>query len=400
MKVSQILIGLFIISFPFQENIYVRGFSMSFIAMGLLSLYVFFNHYGRLKQIISHSKIVKYFVYFLIGISIIEFLHPNASIANIIRVGYILISSIMIVSIMYSKKNLIFIANAYVISGIFVGLNLVFFGYSILLGGNATSFNDASIIRDRIVENISINQDINNLAFNQGLSSLLGAVFFFISDKKRKKYFYLVALLITFMGMIVTMSRGGLITVIGTVVFTIYYFKISVTKKILFPILFLFILVLVTPSAYFSRFNINLSKDVAKQEGRARVFNSSVDALVDEGLLGVGEGNYWSVWGKSSKLAKYYGQKIRVIGTHNLFFQITLNWGIIGILLFLMVIYTIISYRPSRYNNDTESYLFIVVFISSLLYMAQIHNLQTKDFIILYSFGIIQEFRIRSKRQL
>lgn len=391
MKISKIFTASFIISLPFQENIYASGFSLSFILMALLATYVLFYRWGSLNFIIKHSKIFRCFLFFLMSITVIETFHSNAAYKDILRSFFILGGTVLLATILLNKNGIVFIAKMYLISGILVAFNLLLFGYGVLLGGAATSFYEADLIRDQIAGGVTIEQDFNNLAFNQGVSALIAASFLFFSNDKKNRHYFFIGLVITFIGMIVTMSRGGLITLMGTVLFLFYYFKVGGVKKFLLPIAFLFLITTFVPATYFTRFNIDLSKDAAEKEGRARVFNVSINTILEEGVFGVGEGNYWSDWGKSSDFARYSARGVSVSGTHNLFFQIIINWGIISISIFIIFLYTIYSFRPKRNDNSTESYLFILIFVASLLYMAQIHNLQTKDFMILFSIGIIQE---------
>ena len=395
MKTSKILSALFIISLPFQENIYVGGLSISFILMSVLSLYVFFTHLGNFNFIVKHSKIFRYFFVFLIGIAVIEFFHPNSALKNIFRSFFFIIGSVLLATLLINKNGIRFIAQMYVISGLLVAFNLVYNGYGLLLNGQATSTYESNLVRDQIGKEVSILQDLNNLAFNLGLSALMASGFIIFSKEKKNRKYFVIVLVITFIGMIVTMSRGALLTVIVTILFFSFYFKIGGVKKFLIPIIFASLILYLVPATYFSRFNIDLSRNASESDARSLVFNASTNAILEEGLFGVGEGNFWSEWGRNSEFARDGWNRVRVLGTHNLFFQIIINWGIIGFALFSLVLSKVYSFMPKRTDITLDSFLFVVIFVSGLLYMAQIHNLNTKDFMILFSVGIIQEMEKR-----
>lgn len=368
--------------------------------MSIIAIYVVFKHNGMLMHNLKTSKILRGFVIFLITISIVEAFHPNASYSNIIRSFMICASAVMIASVFMSDAGIEYIARTYVVSGALVAIYMFFSGYFVLLSSNATSFNEAELIRFKLISELKIDQDFNNLAFNQGLSFLLASVFFLKGSSNKIRSWYLIIMVLTFVGLTVTMSRGGFVTVLLSFLTVLIYFRIDAKRKWGIVMLFLVIILLLIPSAVLSRMDFGLGRNSEMNDGRSKVFAASMDAIVNEGALGVGEGNFWSDWGKNSGFARYSGAGVSVRGTHNLFFQIIINWGLIGIITFVILLFQIFHFRPPRNEPNTTSLIFITVFVASLLYMAQIHNLQTKDFIILISVGIIHEYLFYYKRSV
>jgi hypothetical protein len=110
---------------------------------------------------------------------------------------------------------------------------------------------------------------------------------------------------------------------------------------------------------------------------RTKVYQAAWDHLPEYGLTGVGAGNFWEgPWGKQSK----YFFKHGVLGAHNCFIQITIYWGLPGLLSLLSVVYFAYKCLPKECGNDPLSLAVLGVAVALFGVMFVMHNLEFKGF--------------------
>jgi O-antigen ligase len=111
-------------------------------------------------------------------------------------------------------------------------------------------------------------------------------------------------------------------------------------------------------------------------EARARIYTAAVEHFPEYALTGVGVGNFWGAWGRHSNYA--YGRG--VLGSHNVFIQVTIYWGLIGLLALIAVVWQAYRCLPRHCGSDTLSLQLLGISVAVLIWALTMHNLYAKEF--------------------
>ncbi len=191
---------------------------------------------------------------------------------------------------------------------------------------------------------------------------------FFLNSKWLGKIITGTIMVAMVVGILRTGSRGGLIA-LGITAFFLLFSK-DLGMKLWIKLLFITIVV----SAFFSpmaenvrtRFNdlisgedYNLQEDVSG--GRLAIWKSSINIFIRNPILGVGAGNSQVVLGNDSGVWKE---------THNSYLQMALEFGIVGVYIFLSILWRIFNnctyvLQEIRGRDDPSS-LVLLSYSSSL----------------------------------
>lgn len=198
---------------------------------------------------------------------------------------------------------------------------------------------DYSSENGRLVFNSSKTMDPNYFAI---CLSIIVAILFNNIIRNKKKIISLIFISVVFFVIILTGSRSGLITNIVTIIISFVFTKTKRTKKIAivaFLILISFILVVnmdkILPENIFQRFSIEYTKNDGGA-GRINIWKAGIETFKNASILreffGTGFGTFQYVVTKYHKVA------------HNVYIQILVEQGIIGIFIFLSAIIKALLY--------------------------------------------------------
>lgn len=213
-----------------------------------------------------------------------------------------------------------------------------------------------------------INWDIKNTALSTlGRRNFAGEFlvmifpylyFLFLSGEKKEKILYFLIGILLFSHLVLTFTRASYIAffVSSIFFFTIYRKQILIPKKVL---LFLLLIFLINPS--FSEI-----KKFEKGTIKSRIFiwKTSLKIIKENLISGTGPGNFeivFPMYTPKNIHTEYY-IKDRVEDAHNDFIEITVESGIIGILLFLFLIFT--AFKVYLKNKEK---LIALVLLSSIV---------------------------------
>ena len=136
-------------------------------------------------------------------------------------------------------------------------------------------------------------------------------------------------------------------------------------------------LLLWVPQAAFSRLTVPATSPDGTTDARTKVYKAAWVHLPEYGLTGVGAGNFWEgPWGKHSEYFKRHG----VLGAHNCFIQITIYWGLPGLLSLLSVVYYAYKCLPKECGNDPLSLAVLGMVVALFGVMFVMHGLAFKGF--------------------
>lgn len=198
----------------------------------------------------------------------------------------------------------------------------------------------------------------NDLAMNIALNWPLCLLFLLTSRGVFKKLFWAFAMLVMIYALMATYSRAGFMALIVAIVICLWEFGIRGRRTYLVGIAGLCMLgtLLVAPGNYLKRLETLVGKfqegdyDRGSAEARKELLALSLKVSATHPLFGVGPGNFPAYTG-------------RWLVTHNTYTQLSSECGVIGLLLFLMLLWktfrTLRQLRrmpPSSENDDALLY--------------------------------------------
>lgn len=115
-------------------------------------------------------------------------------------------------------------------------------------------------------------------------------------------------------------------------------------------------------------------------ESRADLYWRAFQHWDEYVMTGVGAGNFWNKWGFDHDFASGSAFSINVSGLHNIFLQVMVNWGLPGLLAFIVVVWQAYRCLPIRCGSDPLALglLGIAVSLASLLFFS--HGFYDKFF--------------------
>jgi O-antigen ligase len=134
------------------------------------------------------------------------------------------------------------------------------------------------------------------------------------------------------------------------------------------------------PQVVFARLTFS-----ADHDSRRVVYRAAFDHLPEYILTGVGAGNFWGAWGMQSGYHVNHGPgQDGVRGAHNAFIQVTINWGLAGLLALIAVVYLAYRCLPRGGGKDELVLCLYGMAVAIVLGMMVSHLLTVKE----YSLGL------------
>jgi hypothetical protein len=119
-------------------------------------------------------------------------------------------------------------------------------------------------------------------------------------------------------------------------------------------------------------------------EARAKFYTIAFDRLPEYFVAGVGAGNYHNSWGSEKGFGKEFNGVWVVYGVHNALLQITIYWGVLGLLAFLLILWYVYRSIPLQCARDQLSLALLGILVAFSLSLLQGHGFYSKS----YSIGL------------
>ena len=206
-------------------------------------------------------------------------------------------------------------------------------------------------------------------------------------NRKKQTLVWLVVLIFFIITLVFTLSRGAWISLILPVIAGVFFFrkKIKINRLTKFSViiaLIIGIIVFVNSDTTFNRVK-SIAREILPNTRttsgnlRAGIYPSSIEAIRDYPLLGVGPGVFGQALHKYQSRAWLYAAN-----AHNHFLQIAVETGILGFLLFSLIFIQAgritFKYRDSFLKKTGEQPVYLLALIISLS-ASIIHNLLDID---------------------
>jgi hypothetical protein len=373
---ERLLLALMIVILPLEDHfILVPDFSMTFVVFGIVGMYVLLNRSIALGLVLRHPLFVA--AYAFLGVAVlVELFHPNADFFEIGRIGQMIAGAILIASICRDRSSLKAACYGYVVTGIWLSLVLFLTSYDVLQGAKPMDFHEASQLRGEAFEENPVEGNLNGMAFVAAQGTVVAFASALTARSVLLRNFLMSAGLFCLVATFLPMSRSGVVIAIVSCASVLYTFGLRRGKAMLLAALTVGAIFMWVPESVWTRMSFSTETYDGKMEGRARVYMAAIEHFPEYAIAGVGAGNFWSSWGRKSHFAKGGG----VSGAHNSFLQVTLYWGILGLVSLLVLLWQAYRCLPRYCNLEAESLCLLGIGVSLLLLSVVTHNVYAKQF--------------------
>jgi O-antigen ligase len=209
-----------------------------------------------------------------------------------------------------------------------------------------------------------------------------------IENKKSltfKKYIFLSASILIMIADLLTFSRGGYAGLFAGFVVAVILLrskvrsKVSNRQKLILIIAFILIVTAIIFSPIKNRFISSFNFSEGSNQGRIETWKQSLGLIIDNPLIGTGVGNY-------SLAIKPSADYREPIYSHNLYFDIAAETGIINALVFIfLIIFSLRAFYKNR-NNNPFAYagiISLVAFSIHSLFETPLYSVQILPLLIL-----------------
>jgi hypothetical protein len=156
------------------------------------------------------------------------------------------------------------------------------------------------------------------------------------------------------------------------------------------------------PDAVWSRMAFSTEK-VGQNESRTRLYTTALDRLPEYIVSGIGAGNFYQKWGFEKGFARHREDGVIVQGVHNSLLQITIYWGVLGLVMFLWTVWFVYRSVPLHCGRDGLSLALVGILVALGLLLLQSHLFYSKSFALgvgmlvgarqgIWPRGIVSEF--------
>jgi len=358
----------------------IGGFSIIFLMFLVLAAYIAVNRLACLDRVWHHPVFTAAFLFLLIA-GALEYTSPLSMYGDLGRFGLAMSGAMMISCLCRDRLALRGALFGYLCASLWLSTLLFMTSYGALSMTVASNFQDASDLRADAFRDNPIQGNLNSLALMCAQGGVVALAFALLRINS-SRFIYLgisgFCLLSTFL----TMSRGGAaicILACGAVLFA-HGFK-QMGKLFLVGILLAGLLAAM-PGVIFSRMSFSTEKQHGKMESRAWVYSTALDQLPEYVLTGIGAGNFWKKWGFEKGFATGSKGSINVSGVHNTILQITIYYGSVGLLAFVLTLWQVFRALPSRCGQDALALGLLGIIVSLGVWMLVSHNFYDKSFAI------------------
>lgn len=356
----------------------IGRFTTPFIMFAMLAGYVLLNRPRALARTWIHPVFLAAFFLLMTG-ALIESAHPLSRYTDIFGIGQTMVAAIFVASLCRDRRALRAAIYGILITGVLSSIILFLTSYGALQGATATDFREASKVRGQVLE------ELEGTLRRVVLFPTLGAVVALalglnVRSSPHRNLLFGIALF-CIVATFLPMSRSGIVMVAFSCTTVMFVYGVRHPRVILLATALAVGVLLWVPGVVYSRLTLTSETAMGKMESRTKIYTAALDHLPEYVLTGVGAGNFWEgPWGKQSGFFMQSG----VDGAHNVFIQVTVNWGVVGLLVLLFVVYLAYRCLPRGGGKDGLVLCLYGIAVALLVQMLVAHVLTGKE----YSLGL------------
>jgi hypothetical protein len=355
----------------------IPNVSIMFLIFILLAGYVTVNRLRCLDKIWMHPVFVA--AYLFIGISAsLEFAAPLSDYADIIRFTQMIAGGLVVASLCRDRAALRMLMYGLLGAALGVGFFLFLTSYSTLSGVVARDFGESSQAREEAFKDSALEGNINGMAFTCVQGGIVALAFALGSRRAGNRNFFTAIGIFCLVASSLPMSRGAIVNALVSVGVLLKSYGIKYGRVWLLTGVIAMSAVLLVPDAIWSRMTVATGEGA--KESRATLYEHALQNVEDFWLTGVGAGNYYGNWGFKKGFAKMNADRYVVYGVHNSFLQLLINWGVVGLTAFLVIIWQAYRCLPERCGSDPLALSLLGIAVFLVLVLPFVHNFYEKAF--------------------
>ena len=362
---------------PLQSDLpKFRGMSMAFIIFAISTGYILLGRLGILVRTLRHPVFLAGFAFVGIGL-VMEFLHDSAGFFYIWRIVLMLLGAVLVAALCRDRQ-----ATLWSMYGL-LGGSLVLAGllclktYGIVSMAKVETAQDADRLRIAMIQSDQLQANLNAMAYSTAQGAVVALALALTATTSRRRYVFSAIAAVCVFATFLPMSRTGLVVLAVSCVAVAYARGIA-RPRVIIAALILTVGVLVwIPKGMFSRFTVLTETKTSQHDSRVRVYSAVIKRFPEYGLAGVGISHFWGDWGRHTEFAKDSGE---VSGAHNCFAQVTIYWGLGGLLAFLIFVWQAYRCLPKRCGVDPLRLSLLGLAIPAFVLTLFSHGLEAKEF--------------------
>jgi hypothetical protein len=376
---ERFLLSTAIILLPLQDYFpALAGMSVMFLVYGALAAYVIVNRQRTFGEIWYHPVFIAAYAFIVIS-ALLEYSSPLPGYGDIIRFAQMIGGAVCVAVLCRDRLALTAGLYGYMATALWVSIVLFSTGYEALQGMNAEDFQQASKLRSQTFGNKPMGANINGLAFVCAQGAIV-AFTLALSDRFKPLRTPLVGITgFCLTASFLPMSRGAAVISLVSFSVILYARGIRQGKTLIFASILGLGIYAVVPDGVWSRMVYSTETRDGKMEARASLYDAALNRLPEYIVAGVGAGNFSQKWGFEKGFAKHRGEDMVVQPTHNSLLQITINWGIIGLVMFLWIIWWVYRSVPLHCGRDELSLALLGITVSVGLFLLVTHGFFAKQ---------------------
>jgi hypothetical protein len=306
-------------------------------------------------------------------------MHENSAFYGIFQIGFMLVGAVLVSSLCRDRRAFYSGLYGYILGCIILTVIVVLTTYGKISSATVTgNFSSASGLRFNAFSDNPLQDNIGGMAFFASQGALLTLILVLNSTKCLQRFVLLGISVLCMVGLFITMSRSGLTDFVLASAAVFYTYGIMRPRVIIIATVIILAVIVLVPPAVFSRLSITTE---AEGDSRTPIYLEVIERIPEYILTGVGMGNFYSEWGKQTK----FGGKT-VGGVHNCVAQVTINWGLIGLIVFLRLIWQAYQCFPRRGGTDSLRLSLLAISVATLAATMFSHNLEDKIFSVALGF--------------
>jgi len=158
-------------------------------------------------------------------------------------------------------------------------------------------------------------------------------LYYIDSPKKSVRIFMFMLFVSTMLLIFFTVSRSGIVVLVLSLFYLSYKFRSSLAYKISFSVLILAVVLLISDTVLSERFSKIASGNI-QEESRYKLMVASLQSFQEHPLFGSGPG---SLGYQLFKFTYLSGSRENFVMGHNLYLNILVETGLVGLLIFLTI---------------------------------------------------------------
>ncbi len=276
----------------------------------------------------------------------------------------------------------------YITSALLISVVLYSTSYGALQEMPAEDFAQASQVRSQTFGDKSpLGANINSLGFVCAQGAIVAFALSVATKLKHLRILLFGICGFCLIASLLPMSRGTAVVSFVAFAVILYSHGIRQGKMLIVATLLGLILYALVPDAVWSRMTFQTESREGKTDLRTRLYTAAFDHLPEYIVAGVGAGNYFNQWGAERGFGKEFKGVWVVYGVHNSLLQITIFWGVLGLLMFLLIIWCIYRTIPLRCGRDELSLALLGILVTTGLALLQGHGFYSKSYAV--SIGLL-----------